>query len=130
MNVHIKENAKNFHRFDAAWTPTVIVSNADGKERYRLEGYLSKDEFEMFLEMGLGRVAFMKKDFATAEQHYSNVLDRYPDSHFAPEAVYWRGVSRYSSTHDHTALEDVAKTFTEKYQDSEWALKSVPWLHE
>ena len=115
MNVHIKENAKNFHRFDAAWTPTVLVSNSDGKERYRLEGYLSKDEFEAFLEMGLGRVAFMKKDFANAEKHYANVLDQYPDSHFAPEAVYWSGVSRYSSRHDHTALEDVAKTFTEKY---------------
>jgi len=94
LNVHIKENAKNFHRFDAAWTPTVVVSNSDGKERYRLEGYLSKDEFEMFLEMGLGRVAFMKKDFANAEKHYANVLDQHPDSHFAPEAVYWRGVSR------------------------------------
>jgi hypothetical protein len=130
LNVHIKENAKNFHRFDAAWTPTVLVSNPDGKERYRLEGYLSKEEFEAFLEMGLGRVAFMKKDYANAEKHYSNVLDQHPDSHFAPEAVYWRGVSRYSSSHDHTALEDVAKTFTEKYRDSEWALKSVPWLHE
>lgn len=112
------------------WTPTVLVSNADGKERYRLEGYLSKDEFRAFLEMGLGRVAFMKKDFANAEKHYSNVLDQNPDSHFAPEAVYYRGVSNYSSTHDHTVLADVAKTFTEKYQDSEWALKSVPWLNE
>ena len=128
MNVHIKENAKNFHRFDVVWTPTVLVSTADGKERYRLEGYLSRDEFEAFLEMGLGRVAFMKKDFANAELHYSNVLDRYPDSHSAPEAVYLRGVSRYSSTHDHTILGEVAKTFTEKYQDSVWAMKSLPWL--
>lgn len=129
MSVHIKENAKNFHRFDAAWTPTVLVSNADGKERYRLEGYLAKDEFEVFLEMGLGRVAFMKKDYAGAERHYSNVLERFPNSHFAPEAVYYRGVSRYSGNHDHSELGAVAKTFTERYQDSVWAMKSLPWLH-
>ena len=128
MNVHIKENPKNFHRFDVLWTPTVVVASSDGKERYRLEGYLSKEEFSAFLEMGLGRAAFMRKDFATAEQHYANVIETYPDSHYAPEAVYWQGVGRYNSTHDHTILAEAAQTFTEKYQDSVWAMKSLPWL--
>ena len=48
---------------------------------------------------------------------------------FAPEAVYWRGVSHYKATNDHTVLGEIAKIFTEKYQDSIWALKSLPWLH-
>jgi hypothetical protein len=125
--VHVKENPKNFYRFGALWTPTVLIMDPDGKERWRLEGYLSKDEFRANLEMGLARVAFMKKDFADAEQRYSDVVERYPDSHYAPEAVFWQGVSRYSGTHDHNALGDTAKTFTEKYQDSIWALKSLPW---
>jgi TolA-binding protein len=101
----------------------------DGKERWRLEGYLSKEEFRANLEMGLARVAFMKKNFGDAESRYKNVVQQYPDSHFAPEATFWEGVSRYSSTHDHNALSDTAKVFTEKYQDSVWALKSLPWLH-
>jgi hypothetical protein len=129
LSVHIKENPKNFHRFDVSWTPTVLVMDPDGKERWRLEGYLSKDEFLANLEMGLGRVAFMKKDLAAAERHYTAVLEQYPDSKFAPEAVYWQGVTRYTATHDHNILGDVAKTFTEKYQDSIWAEKSLPWLH-
>ena len=33
----------------------------EGHERKRLEGYLPKDEFQTFLELGLARVAFMKK---------------------------------------------------------------------
>ena len=106
----------------------MLILDPEGRERWRLEGYLSKDEFLANLEMGLGRVAFMKKDLASAERHYTNVVEQYPDSKFAPEAVYWQGVSRYNATHDHTILGDVAKTFTEKYQDSIWAEKSLPWL--
>jgi hypothetical protein len=125
--VHVNENRKNFHRFDVVWTPTVLVMDADGKERWRLEGYLSKDEFKVNLEMGLARVAFTKKDFADAERRYAAIVKNYPKSKFAPEAVYNEGVSRYSTTHDHHTLTDVAKTFTDKYQDSIWAEKSIPW---
>jgi hypothetical protein len=127
--VHIKENAKNFHRFGAVWTPTVLIMDPDGNERWRLEGYLSKNEFRVNLEMGLARVAYIKKDLADAERRYGDIVERYPDSKFAPEAVYWKGVSRYSQSHDHNALGDVAATFTEKYKDSIWAEKSLPWLH-
>jgi outer membrane protein assembly factor BamD (BamD/ComL family) len=127
--VHIKENAKNFHRFEAVWTPTVLVMDPDGNERWRLEGYLPTGEFRVNLEMGLARVAYMKKDLADAERRYGEIVERYPDSKFAPEAVYWEGVSRYSRSHDHNTLSDVARTFTEKYKDSIWAKKSRPWLH-
>ena len=101
----------------------------DGKERWRLEGYLPKEEFRACLEMGIARVAFMRKDWPDAERRYVEIVERYPDSKFAPEAVYWHGVTRYKATNDHTVLGDVAKTFSEKYQDSIWALKSLPWLH-
>lgn len=106
-----------------------MILDQDGKERWRLEGYLTKDEFRANLEMGLARVAFMRKKWADAGSRYNALIDLYPDSHFAPEAVYWRGVSEYKATNDHVALEDVAKIFTEKYQDSVWAVRSLPWLH-
>lgn len=127
--MHIKENPKNFHRFDSIWTPTVLVMDENGKERWRLEGYLSKDEFRAFLEMGLARVATMKKNWAEAERIYAGVIERYPDSKFAPEAVYYRGVARYKATNDHNSLGEVAEEFTGKYQDSIWAEKSIPWRH-
>ncbi len=110
------------------WTPTVLILDADGKEMWRLEGYLSKEEFRTNLEMGLARIAVMRKKWSAAEYRYAEIVERYPDSHFAPEAIYWLGVSRYSATHDHAILGEVAKTFTEKHQDSIWAMKSIPWL--
>jgi len=103
--------------------------SSNGKERWRLEGYLPKEEFRVSLDMGLARVAFMNKQWVVAEEQYASIIDRHPDSTFAPEAVYYRGVSRYKPTNDHTVLGEVSKTFTEKYQDSDWAMRSIPWLH-
>jgi hypothetical protein len=130
LHVHIKDDPKNFHRFDAVWTPTILVMDPDGNERKRLEGYLPRDEFNVFLELGLARVAFMNKDWATAEKHFSNVLDQFPSSKFAPEAIYYHGVSRYSASHDGGELARTAATLNEKYVGDQWQLRSLPWLRE
>lgn len=129
LEAHIKEHPAYFHRFDAVWTPTVLILDSDGDERLRVEGYLPRDEFRAQLEMGLARVAFMNKRWADAEQRYAQVVERYPDSQSAPEAVYWRGVSHYKATSDHTALGEVAEQFKQKYQDSVWAMKASVWAH-
>ena len=129
LEAHIKEHPAYFHRFDAVWTPTVLVLDSDGVERQRLEGYLTKDEFRAWLEMGSARVAFMHKQWAEAERRYTEVAERYPDSQAAPEAVYWKGVSHYKATHDNTALGAVADELKQKYQDSVWAEKASVWGH-
>lgn len=101
----------------------------NGEERWRLEGYLPKEDFRACLTTGLGRVAFMQKNWSEAERRYAEVVEHYPDSKYAAEAVYWQAVSRYKATNDHEVLGAVAETFKQKYQDSVWALKSLPWLH-
>lgn len=95
----------------------------------RLEGYLPRDEFRAQLELGLARVAFRNKRWAEAEQRYGEVLARYPESKAAPEALYWKGVSNYKATNDHTVLGQLAEEFKQKYTDSNWALKTLAWIH-
>lgn len=129
LEAHIKEHAAYFHRFDAVWTPTILIMDSNGKERWRIEGYLPKEEFRAQLEMGLARVAFMHKQWTEAEQRYAGVLECYPDSKSAPEALYWKGVSHYNATKDHTVLGELPGEFKEKYLDSIWALKTAAWSH-
>ena len=107
----------------------MLILDSKGKERVRLEGYLPKDEFRSQLELGLARVAFMNKDFAGAEQKYAQVLEQYPNSHAAAEAMYWKGVSHYKATNDHTVLGELPEQFKQKYPDSDWALKTLAWIH-
>ena len=129
LEAHIKEHPAYFHRFDAVWTPTVLILDSNGEERFRYEGYPPKDEFRPQLELGLARVAFMNKQWSDAERRYAEVLDRYPNSKAAPEALYWKGVSHYKATNDHTVLGELAEQFKQKYSDSIWALKSLAWVH-
>jgi TolA-binding protein len=103
--------------------------DADGVERLRIEGYLPKNWFRARLEMGLGRVAFMHKKWADAEKIYAAVAESYADTAIAAEAIYWRGVSHYKATNDHTVLGEVAIELGAKYPDNEWTLKSLPWAH-
>ena len=127
--MHIKEHPAYFKRFDAVWTPTVLVLDANGVERYRIEGYLPKDWFRARLEMSIARVAFMHKKFADAQKQYTEIADRYSNLALGAEALYWRAVSQYKATNDHTVLGEVATKIAEKFPDDEWRLKSVPWAH-
>ena len=107
----------------------MIILDPDGNERFRIDGYLPRDEFRAQLELGLARVAFMSKKWADAERRYTEVLDRYPTTQAAAEALYWKGVSHYKATNDHTVLGELPDQFRQKYPNSIWALKTAAWEH-
>lgn len=131
MTFNIKTNGPAFHRHEVLWTPTVLIvvvdENGSVKERFRIEGYLPRDEFAAHLVMGLARVAFMSKKWAEAEQLYSEVVEKYGHTGIAPAAVYWLGVSRYKKTNDHHALGAVVSDLKQKYPDSPWNKRAIPW---
>jgi hypothetical protein len=97
-----------------------------GVERFRIEGYLSKPEFRAHLDLALGRVAFMHKQWADSERHYETVSSS--QTRAAPEAFYWSAVSRYKKTSDHHVLGEIAKELKELYPASIWTEKASPWL--
>lgn len=107
----------------------MLVMDPEGVERVRLEGYLPRSEFRPWLEMSLARVDFIHKRFSGAEAKYASIVERYAGSESAPEAVYWRGVSHYKQTSDHTVLGEVAEELKGRYPDSIWATKAFVWLH-
>lgn len=107
-----------------------MILDSSGKERVRLEGYLPREEFRAQLELGLARIAFMSKDWAQAEQRYAAVLERYPNTEAASEALYWKGVSQYKATNDHTVLGELPGQFRQQYPDSIWAMKTAAWEHD
>jgi outer membrane protein assembly factor BamD (BamD/ComL family) len=107
----------------------VLILDPNGKERYRIEGYLPVEEFRAQLELGLARVAFTSKNWKDAERRYTEVLERYPNSKTAPEALYWKGVSHYKVTNDHNVLGELPELFRQKYPDTIQALKTAAWEH-
>ena len=128
VTINIKQSPANFHRFDVLWTPTVVVLDSAGKERFRTEGYLPREEFVAQLEMGLARIAFVHKQWGEAEDRYRTIVEKRADSSSVPEALYWAAVSHYQKTKDHTVLGPMSQELAQKYPDSIWTEKASVWL--
>lgn len=134
VRVHVREQKDQFQRlgqrFNAQWTPTVLIVDETGAERHRIEGFLPVEDFMSQLVLGLGHAAFAAGDFAAAEPYFREDVERYPNTEAAPEALYWAGVSRYKATGDANALAKTAKAFDQRYQQSSWAKKASVWKND
>ena len=131
VRVHVREQGDEFKRLGARygvqWTPTILVLDAEGEERHRIEGFLPADDLIPQLMLGLGLAAFAHGDFADAEQHFRELVSDHPNADAAPEAQYWAGVSRYKATNDPSALRETARQFQQRYRDTPWAKKASVW---
>jgi len=127
VKVHIKEQPDTFKRFNAQWTPTLVLLDADGVERHRVEGFLPADDLLAQLDLGLGKIAFQHSQYGDAEKRFRSVFKNYAATAAAPEACYWAGVSAYKASNDPQHLAATARLLKERYPDSEWSRKSSVW---
>ena len=131
VRIHVRDQADEWkrlgERYGVEWTPTILIVATTGEERHRIEGFLPVDDLLAQLSLGLAKAAFSSGQFADAEQRFRRVIEEYPTTEPAPEALYWAGVSKYKGTGDAAALADTARAFRERYQESSWAKKSSVW---
>lgn len=113
----------------ALWTPTVLILDPNGLERYRLEGYVPRDEFRAQLELGRARLAFVEKRWQAAEEIYQGIVDTLGQTTAAPEGVYWAGVCYYKRTQDHSRLTPMAQELQRRYPGTLAAKKSLVFIH-
>jgi TolA-binding protein len=123
----VKDKPEALERFGAQWTPTVLVMDAQGNERHRIEGFLPADDFLAQLKLGLAQVAVSAKEFDKAEKIFREIVQELPKTDAAAEALYWAGVSRYKGTNDAAALKGTADAFKKQYSDTSWAKKASIW---
>lgn len=113
--------------FRVVWTPTLIVLDYYGKEHQRTLGYLPPDEMVASLLLGIGKVGLDNDQFNEAVMQFNTLLNGYPRSAAAPEAVYLRGVARYKSSHAASALKEAYRQLQADYPANEWALRAEPF---
>ena len=121
----MKENQAAFDRFNAQWTPTILILDSDGNERHRIEGFLPAEDFLAQLRLGLAHAARLTGNFSDAEKRYRELSEGKDE--VAAESLYWAGVSKYKGTNDGSALGETAKAFKERFTDSSWAKKASVW---
>jgi hypothetical protein len=131
VRVHTRTQANEYKRlgarFSAQWTPTILLIDGSGEERHRIEGSLPADDFLAQLMLGLGHSAFARSAFDEAERWSRQVVDDFPNTESAPEALYWAGVSKYKASGNPAPLAETAAQFANRYQDTSWAKKASVW---
>lgn len=127
VRIHVKEQPAMWKRFSIRWTPTVLVLAPDGTEVRRIEGFLPVEELLGQLELALGEWAVARKDWKEAERWFGSSVDQFPHTEAAPEGLYWRGVARYSESHDPKELKELGQEFRKRYQGTGWAKRASVW---
>jgi hypothetical protein len=129
--VHVKDDPEPFKRYSerykAPWTPTILEVDFDGVEHHRIEGFLPADDFLAQLMLGRARLAFDQQQWADAERRFKEIVERFPQTDAAAEALYWAGVTPYKATGDPSSLKRTAMAFKQHYQDTPWAKKASVW---
>lgn len=124
--VHVKEQPTMWHRYGIRWTPTVLILSPDGERVRRIEGFLPEDDFLGQLDLALGDVAANAKQWKDAERWFDEAA-KHEKTDAGPEGMYWRGVARYSASHDGAVLGALRKELEGRYPASSWARRSVVW---
>jgi TolA-binding protein len=131
IRVHVRDQRDEYkrlsERYNAQWTPTILILDSEGQERHRVEGFLPVDDFLSQLALGLAKSAFKRNDYAAAETRYREIVDKFPSTDAAAEALYWAGVSKYKGSGDASALQATHAAFRERYHDTAWAKKASVW---
>jgi hypothetical protein len=118
------ELMKEFH---IKWTPTLLIHDSNGKEHYRLVGFVPVDDFIAHLKFGKGMISFNNYRYAEAIDRFRTVIEQYPSAGVTPQAVFYLGVSEYLKTHDAKALWRIYDTLSSRYPQSEWARRAQPY---
>jgi TolA-binding protein len=113
--------------FNPRWTPTLITLDADGKEHQRTIGFFPPEELIPSLLLGIAKSYFDRERFNEALSTLDKLIEDYPNSDSTPEAIYWRGVSGYKSTHKPKALKEAYEQLRAKYPSSEWTKRAYPY---
>ncbi len=112
-------------QFNSAWTPTLIVQDADGREYRRSLGYLDPNRF--LGEMALARLmeGIHRRKYAVAHERGVEALERTKgDPAREPEALYFASVAAYKATDDVAKLRDGWHHLLDVFPESDWAKKA------
>lgn len=113
--------------FRVSWTPTLIILDADGVEHHRGVGFLPPGEFIPFLYLGQAKFHLDQQKYEPALLVFEQLLQDYPVSSFAPEAIFQRAVCRFMLTHEPAHLKEMHEFLKNHYPQSEWFKRSQPY---
>lgn len=112
------------------WTPTFMIADERGVELERWVGYLPAQEFIEQMILSKGLAAFHLERLEEAVSEFEELVDKYPNSQYVPEAEYYLGAASYKQTGTTDVFGDACEILSRTHPDSIWTKKCSIWAHE
>src|SRR5438876_8935677 len=101
VQFNVIEQPDVMQQFNASWTPTLIIQDADGREHRRSQGYLDPQRFLAEMSLAWLKDAIDRQEFTAARDRATEALERTKgDAERHPEALYWSAVAAYKAAND------------------------------
>lgn len=118
-----------YEKYNAIWTPALLVLDYQGHEVQQTIGFLEPDKFIAYMHLGIAKVHFTVGEFDAANVHFKKLMDRYPESSVVPEAIYFSGVNLYKQKNDPTQLKMAYEKLLKNYPDTTWTKRAAPYRY-
>jgi hypothetical protein len=126
VQFNVADQPEVMARFNAPWTPTLIVQDAEGREHRRSEGYLDPKAFRAEMALARLREPINRQEFTTARDRVRAVLAQVAgDPEREPEVIYWSAVAAYKASNDSQNLVDGWNRLLDRFPQSAWARKAA-----
>ncbi|MCF8084426.1 MAG: hypothetical protein K9M96_15145 [Deltaproteobacteria bacterium] len=113
--------------FVVKWTPNLLFLDRDRKTHHRIIGFLPPEELIPAVQLGVGKCFLEIGDLDRAGSVLDETVQKHPESHAAPQAIYFAAVSNYKSSHKGDPLKQAYERLQADYPESEWAKRSAPY---
>lgn len=125
LQFNVAEQPDAVDRFNSAWTPTLIVQDADGREYRRSIGYLDPGRF--LAEMALARLSesIHRRNWQGVQERAAEALTRTKgDPVREPEALYFASVAAYKAHNSVDKLLEGWNRLLDQFPESDWAKRA------
>jgi len=119
------DNPDVFRAYAVNTVPAFIVTGTDGVECERRSGSLDAEALVAFCLLALGKFYHDLHETQKAQQYMERLINSYPQSPHAPEAVFLQGVYRYLISEDPVHLKTSLFALVKNYPDSIWVRRSL-----
>jgi thioredoxin-related protein len=124
VQVNVDEDKELVERFRVIWTPNINIMDSEESVFYHVEGWLPPSEYSAMLMVAHGQYFLQNNKFQDASNLFQTVWDKYPQSDFAPEALYYLGVSEFMESHQEEDLMKGWKLLQRYHPQSTWSIRS------
>jgi TolA-binding protein len=118
LRLDLRADRAAVRRYNLFWTPTLYFLDEHGETRAELVGFLPPHELLPVLDYGEAQVLLRRGKFLRAIELLDRLVEFFPDSGIAPDALYWSANIEFLVTRDEAGSAGKRALLKERYPAS------------